>query len=273
VFEHLDYRIWLREAWTALRARSRTHSYRWFSRKAGLGSPSYLKHVLDGDRNLTEDTARRVATGFDLSPQETRFFVALVRLAQARTTEDRAARYEELSRIPRYRSTNRLQRSQYAYYARWYCVPVRELVARADFDEDPAWIAAALRPPIKPHEAAEALEILLELGLLVRVDGRLQQADTLLSTGPELRILSLRRFHQQMLRRAEEAMDEVPVGEREVGGVTVRLTQPQVELLRRRMFEVRQEVLQLDGADEGAQAVHHFAFQLFPVTDWSPEPR
>ena len=75
-------------------------------------------------------------------------------------------------------------------------------------------------------------------------------------------------FHQQMLRKAEQAMDSVPLEEREVGGVAVRLTRPQVQHLKKRLYELRQEILQLDGAGDGEQAVHHFAFQLFPLTTW-----
>lgn len=272
LYDYLEYRAWLNDAWEHLRAQSRTYSYRWFSRKAGFGSPSYLKHVIDGDRNLTDDSARRVAGAFDLGPQETSYFVALVHMNQASTTEERARWYDELSALPPYRATHRLDRSQYDYYARWYCVPIRELAARGDFSEDPDWIARQLRPAIKPSEAQEALDLLMELGLLVRdpESGRLVQAQPLVSTGPELRILSLRRFHQQMLHRAEEAMDALPLPEREVGGVTLRLNEAQVRHLKQRMYEIRQEVLQLDGVGDGPQAVHHFAFQLFPVTQYSP---
>lgn len=268
VYNYLDYRGFIADAWAEMRASSRRHSYRWFSRKAGLGSPSYLKLVLDGKRNLTDDTARRFAKGFGLDEAATRFFATLVRMNQARTTEDRSRAYEELSALPRYREAQRLARSQYQYYARWYCVPIRELAARADFVEDAAWIASQLRPPIRPKEAAEALVLLEELGLLVREKGRLVQAEPLLSTGPQLRVLAARRFHQQMLQRAEAAMDTFPLEEREVGGVTVRLTQTQLRALKRRLYEVRQSILQMDGADDGDQAVHHFAFQLFPVTQW-----
>jgi len=273
IYDYLEYRAWLRDAWAALRAASKRHSYRWFSRKAGFGSPSYLKHVIDGDRNLSEDTAARCAKAFELGPQETKYFHAMVRMNQASTTEERSRFYDELSALPPYRETQRLQRSQYDYYARWYCIPIRELVAREDFIESPNWISRQLRPPIKPSEAAEALELLQELGLIKRDGaGRLQQARPLVTTGPELRLLSLRRFHQQMLRRAEEAMDTTPLPEREVGGVTLRLTAPQVRHLKQRLFELRQEVLQLDGADKGPQAVHHFAFQLFPVTSYTAPP-
>ena len=175
---------------------------------------------------------------------------------------------EVLSAVPPYRATRRIDRSQYDYYALWYCVPIRELVARDDFVEEPEWIARQLRPPIRPAQAREALDLLQELGLLQRLDGRLQQAEALLTTGPQLRVLAARRFHQQMLLRAEEAMDSMDLEEREVGGVTLRLTKPQVDHLKKRMYEIRQEILQLDGTGAGDQAVHHFAFQLFPVTRW-----
>lgn len=269
VFDYLDYRDFLRESWQRMQSKSRRYSYRWFSRKAGLGSPSYLKLVMDGDRNLTDDTAGRFAHAFDLDEQEARYFAALVRMNQAGSTEERSRWFEELSSVPRYRATRRLDRSQYDYFALWYCVPIRELVARGDFVEDPAWIGRQLRPPISASNARKALELLFELNLVERTaDGQLQQSQPLLTTGPQLRALAARRFHQQMLHRAEEAMDNVPLDEREVGGVAVRLTRPQVQHLKRRLYELRQEVLQLDGAGGGEQAVYHFAFQLFPVTQW-----
>lgn len=268
VFDYLDYREFLSAWWTERRKGGARYSYRWFSRKAGLGSPSYLKLVIDGDRNLTEDTAGRFANALDLDPIATRYWQALVKMNQASTTEERSRWYEVLSSVPPYRSTRRIDRSQYDYYALWYCVPIRELIAREDFVDDPEWVARQVRPPIRPAQAREALDLLQEIGLVERVDGRLQQAEALLATGPQLRVLAARRFHQQMLRRAEEAMDSMPLEEREVGGVTLRLTKPQVDHLKKRMYEVQQEILQLDGTDEGAQAVHHFAFQLFPVTQW-----
>ena len=269
VFDFLEYREYLAAWWAALRTRGTRYSYRWFSRQAGLGSPSYLKLVMDGDRNLTDDTAGRFATALELDPLATRYWHALVKMNQAQTTEERTRWYEVLSSVPPYRATRRIDRSQYDYYALWYCVPIRELVARVDFVEDADWVARQLRPPIRPAQAREALELLVELGLLERVNGRLQQAEPLLTTGPQLRVLAARRFHQQMLRRAEEAMDSMDLSEREVGGVTLRLSKPQVAHLRKRMYEIRQEILQLDGTGEGAHAVHHFAFQLFPVTNWT----
>ena len=59
-FQFQDYREFLR----AYYAERKTHakiSYRAFSRRAGLGSPNYLKLVMDGARNLSPAMAGRFA--------------------------------------------------------------------------------------------------------------------------------------------------------------------------------------------------------------------
>ena len=94
--------------------------------------------------------------------------------------------------------------------------------------------------------------------------GKLVQIEALLSTGPELRSLMLRRFHSQMLHLADASLDGCPMPEREVGGVTLRLTELQVKKLKERLYAFRQEILQMDDMDEGDEAVHHFSFQLVP---------
>lgn len=50
VFEYLDYRAFLRDYY-AERKQSRGLSFRSFSKRAGLGSPNYLKLVMEGARS------------------------------------------------------------------------------------------------------------------------------------------------------------------------------------------------------------------------------
>jgi uncharacterized protein (TIGR02147 family) len=273
LFSYMDYRQFLRDAYAELKRTNRAFSYRYFAKKAGLRSPNYLKLVMDGQRNLSQDVARKFGTALSLNKQETRFFVSLVAMNQAKTTADRVHYYDQLSKVPQYRQTKKLERSQYDYYWRWYCVPIRELVAIPGFQEDPAWIAQQLRPPITEAQAQKAMSLLLALGMVQRAeDGRLVQAEPLVSTGAELRSLALARFHSEMLRLADGALQrDVEGSEREFGGVTLRLTQPQIVHLKRRLYEIRQEILQLEGADDGPEAVYHFAFQLFPVSQFNEE--
>ena len=60
VFQYLDYRVFLADFY---RTKKRSgFSYRAFSRAAGLGAPNYLKLVIAGKRNMSQETAARGAT-------------------------------------------------------------------------------------------------------------------------------------------------------------------------------------------------------------------
>jgi uncharacterized protein (TIGR02147 family) len=52
VYRYLDYRAFLRDFYEAKKAKSRTFSYRAFSKRAGVASPNYLKLVIEGQRSL-----------------------------------------------------------------------------------------------------------------------------------------------------------------------------------------------------------------------------
>lgn len=66
------------------------------------------------------------------------------------------------------RKPPKLELYEAAYHSTGYLPAIRELVLSPSFREDPEWIASTLRPPIKPIEARQALDTLLELGLLQR---------------------------------------------------------------------------------------------------------
>ena len=272
IFGYLDYRAFLQAAYTELKESKPHFSYRWFSKRAGAASPSHLKLVMNGERNLSPRMAKGFAHALGLNATEAEFFICLVAMNQAKTTDERARHFEQLSLLGDFRETETIDRRQYDYYRLWYCIPIRELVARPDFREDPAWVASQLRPRILPEQAAEALKLIEELGLIERdKSGRMVHGNSLVSTGPELRLLALRKFHQKMLTLSREALDNIPVDEREIGGVTLRLTERQFTALRERMRELRQEILQLDGRDDGPQAVYQVSFQIIPLSQFSEE--
>jgi hypothetical protein len=52
-------------------------SYRDFSRRAGFGSPNYLKLVMDGDRNLAPESFYKFMSGLYVSEMDEAFVRAL----------------------------------------------------------------------------------------------------------------------------------------------------------------------------------------------------
>lgn len=265
VFAFLDYRAFLR-AYYQLKQRQRL-SYRAFSRRAKLRSPNYLKLVIDGQRNLSLEMAERFATACDLSGEAARYFRELVAFNQAIEAEERDACYRRLLGFRRYREIQRLDVAQDAYHTRWYLPAIRELAARADFRDDPEWIAALLEPSIRPAEAKQALEVLLELGMLTRgADGRVRQSHSLVTTGAETLSQHVASYHTAMMTQAQRAMSELPAEERDISSLTLCLGAGGLSLVKQAILRFRRELLQLSELESDPKRVVQVNFQLFPLT-------
>jgi uncharacterized protein (TIGR02147 family) len=266
VFRYHDYRSFLAAYYQAKKPRG--FSYRSFARAAGLGAPNYLQLVINGRRNLTPTMAGRFAETCGLAKDAARYFVALVAFNQATDTEERQARYRELSGFRRYRRAQKLELAEAAYHSTWYLPAIRELVLSPAFQEDPAWIAATLRPPIKESEARQALDTLLELGLLERnAAGQLAQKARLVSTGPETTGLHITNYHAEMMRRATIAMASVPAAERDISSLTLCLGPGGLATLKGRIQALRRELLELSESEAEPSQVVQLNFQLFPLSE------
>ena len=266
VFAYLDYRAFLRDYYLEKKDR-RGLSYRAFSRRAGLKSPNYLKLVIDGARNLSDEMAARFGKAVGLEGDAQAYFVELVRFNQAKTTTERNASYTRLTGFRRHQRAQPLALEHAAYHSTWYLPAIRELAARRDFQADPAWIAAALWPPINKSEAESALETLLALGLLVRgPKGELTQGEALVSTGPETRGLHIKNYHRTMMERAALSMDDIPASDRDISSLTLCLGRDGLSQLKERLQRFRRELLELSTLEDDPEQVVQVNFQLFPLS-------
>lgn len=267
VYAYLDYRAFLRDHYAAKKEASRAFSYRAFSKRAGVASPNYLKLVIDGQRSLSPKMAERFAHACGLDADASRYFVHLVTFNQAKTSTERAEAYDKLTGFQRYRQAHKLELAHAAYYSDWYMPAIRELAASTQFREEPEWIADQLVPKITPLQAQRALETLVELGLLVRgPKGRLEQADALVSTGPETRGLHIVAFHRAMTQRAIESIDLVPAAERDISSLTLCLGRGGLATLKTRLQRLRRELLELSALETDPEQVVQVNFQLFPLS-------
>jgi uncharacterized protein (TIGR02147 family) len=276
VADYTDYRAYLRDMLAHLKATQRRFSYRFFSKKAGYASPNFLKLVIDGQRNLSLDSIERFARALDLTEAEGRTFQALVLLGQARTDEERNRCYAQLQAGSAVSTrTTAIERAQYEVYSLWYALPIREMMLWPSFQEDPEWIARRLRPRIRPSEAARAMALLEKTGLVGRNErGALEPRDGKLATPSTVTSLAVRNYHRALLGLAAQALDGVPVDQRNVTSLTVILTPELYTEVCQRIADFRQALL--DYVDDPTHVktrgeVSVIGFQVFPLAreDWT----
>jgi uncharacterized protein (TIGR02147 family) len=267
VFDYFDYRAFLRDYYAYMKKKRRGFSFRAFSLRAKLGSPNYLKRVMEGDRNLTLEMAERFARACGLQGEAAEYFVQLVAFNQASSSAERSRAYAKLTGFKTYRKTRKLDIAQAAYHSKWYIPAVRELAGRHDFKPDPVWIASRLLPPVKPSETRDALTTLIDLGLLkAEADGRIVQSEPLISTGPEAHEVHIAEYHRTMMRRAADAIDLVPSEERDISSVTMLVSQGGLERMKKRIQRFRRELMELALSEAEGKQVVQLNFQLFPIS-------
>jgi uncharacterized protein (TIGR02147 family) len=269
VFEFLDYRAFLRAYYAAEKARRPAFSHRFFSRQAGLRSPNFLKLVMDGERNLGAETVPKFIKAIGLAGEAAAFFADLVTFGQAETVAEKNRAFERIAASRRFRSARRIDGDLFRYLSHWYYPAIRELSARADFDENPRWIAARLRPRITPAEAQTALRLLLSLGLLVRDErtGKVVRGEPTLTTDHQtVRSLAVTNYHRQMLERASESLETVRAAHRDLAALTVCVSAATAAVVKDRIHRFREELTEICDADPAGDVVYQLNVQWFPLS-------
>lgn len=270
VFSYSDYRSFLKDYLQHLKLTKPRFSLRSFARMGGFGSPSYIKMVIDGQRNLTAQSISAILKALQLNQKERNFFRDLVHLNQAKNLTQRELHAKNLIQQADSAGIYIVKESQLNYYSRWYYSVIRELVGSKSFKKDPHWIAMQLVPRISPAEASQALEHLTQLGM-IKIDpvtGEFKQTEDVISAGDEVSSVLLADFHRQMIRLAGESISRVPKTEREVSSATIFLTAEQFTTLRELMRTIKHQALDMGGRSQEGESgrVYQVCLQLFPLS-------
>ena len=108
LYSYLSYREYLADWFNARKAADARYSHRLFARRAGVSSPSLLKEVIAGRRNLTPATLEGFALALNLEGDDVGFFAALVQLDQAATDDERNTAWEQVASSRRLRHTRQV---------------------------------------------------------------------------------------------------------------------------------------------------------------------
>lgn len=270
VFDHLDYRAFLRNYYE--HGKRRGLSYRSISRRAGIRSSNFFKLVLDGKRNLSETTASAFAKAVNLVDAEYEYFLALVRFNQAKTETERSLARGAMSCFKMHRNVHPLGTACAEYHSNWYLPALRELVATEGFRAEPAWIARTLQPRITESQADRGLQVLFDLGMIVRNDeGRVVQASVSKSLASDLHEVQRLSQHRAMITLAAESLDSWAPAEVALSSLTLAVSRDGLAALKTKLNELRKELLASSQVSPAPTEVVQLNFQLFPLCARSAE--
>lgn len=264
---YTDYRQYLADFYEFKKKSSKHFSYRQFSIKAGLNSPSIYREVVAGKRNLSLQSISAFTKGLNLNERDARFFENLVLFNQSKS-EETQKKYLAILRGLRYRKPQKqIPVHLYEYYEKWYNPVIRELAAAIKWNNDYSRLAQAVNPAIKTSEARESVELLLSLGFLRKnADGTFEQSNPDITTGAEVNSMAIRALNREYARLGMEAINRFPPSERDISSIIMAIPREKLSDFKREIVDFRKRIISLAGEMTGnSDSFYSLVVEFFPV--------
>ncbi|MBD3315526.1 MAG: TIGR02147 family protein [Chitinivibrionales bacterium] len=268
IYDYTDYRALLKDLYEDTKRRKKFFSYRYIARKIGFSSAGFFSNIIQGKRNISNETIFKFADLYGFSKRQTGFFELLVHFNQAKEHERRRFYFEKLLTFKRSRF-HQLGVDQYEYFEKWYYVAIRELLNYFPFRGDYKELGRMLRPAINPSETKKAVDLLERLGLIERKDDdSYHVTDAVVTTGREFRSVAVHNFQRATIDLAKESIDRFPRNQRLISTLTLNLSEGVYKEIVDKLVEFEREVLELVQNDhDNPDRIYQFNFQVFPLAD------
>ncbi len=277
--EYMDYRLFLGDFYHYKKALTkssiRPYSYAIFSAAADIKSPNYLKMIIEGKRNLSNDMILKFARACALNKAGTDEFKLLVLFNQA---EDPADRNYALKRLSEYRVEQKLKigefdRKVFEKVPNWIGWIIFAMVDQMGVEFETAKLRDLLRGKASETEITHALDGLLKSGELVKDDvtGAITKGKS--NEAPdEIPTALVRKLQMQLMYLGLESLYQDAATEREFGSLTLAMSKEEFEELKFKLRQFR-KTLNKDNSiarmTTKGDRVYQLNLQLFPVSNAS----
>lgn len=263
VFEHQDYREFLRTALSKKANGTEGYSARAFSEKLGI-STSFLSEIMSAKKNLSVDLAFKIAIKLNLTEAESQYFCMLVQLEQEKDPMFREELSRRLADLNPKRKSHDLSADLFRSISEWYHSAILELTYIAGLDLTAESAARALG--ITRNEADSAIERLLRLELLERdARGALRKSHNYVTSQSHVPNAALREFHRQFLEKAGVALTTNTPAERMSATDVVAFDSRQLEKVDRLSQEFSAAVMKLAEKAKTKDSVYALSVHFFPL--------
>ncbi len=273
IYDYVDYRAFLSDSLLHIQTKNSKYSATAYVRQAGFGENSrgYFNLIMNGKRNLSSSTILGFAKTLKLNEKETFHFENLVHYNQATTEKEKGLYFERINKNMKGKTSKafELLRSQYNYFSNWYLVAIRELVSTENFKEDYEFISKRLKNKVTKKEIIEAINDLINLGLLARDSkGVLVQSEEFINfTDTSMNYTVVNALHSQMLDRAKESLNEDEYINRSASCVVLATDKDNFDKIREEIKAFREQMMNKYGTNNAkVDCVLNLGIQLNHIT-------
>jgi uncharacterized protein (TIGR02147 family) len=246
-----NYRDILKIEYESRKARNRYYSLRAFANSIGIGSGA-LSEILNGKRNLGTAKARDIIEKLNLDENEKGIFLDSVATHKKKQSE--GVEHE----------SHHLNMEIFEIVSSPLCMSLLALADVKGFRLDVEWISRKLGASQK--EVAHALKLMRTVGLLEVINGYEQICKDFVFSPDGIPSSAIRNYHHQMLDKAHDALDEVPVTRRDFKGLTLAIDPKDLDKIKKEILSFQKRIVKKYQVSEDLKEVYHLQMTLFPLS-------
>ncbi len=270
LFNYLEYRDYLKEAYEERRRSRPGFSYRFIGNKVGMDS-SYLTRLFQKKLHLGDDLVERMARAFDLTGDSLEYFRNLVLFNKAKSETQARVFHEQLVRL-RGVGYRVVREDQEEFFSNWIHAAVRSLLDYYPFEGDYEALGAMLSPPATGEQAKSSVFLLERLGMARRTEGGFEILDNHLHSGDNWKAEAIKSFQKSTMELASRSLDAVPAASRDVSTMTMDVDAKTLDGLKAMIRKFQEDAAKLVGSGGRSDRVYQLNIQLFPLTRLPGDP-
>ena len=231
--------------------RNPRYSARAFAKSLGI-SHTLLSLILSRKRRVSKKLLKRVINTLSISAEEVRNLQAQNHANPFLTEDAGDVEYKQISL------------DTFNLLSDWQHYAILSLLELPHARLDPRWIARRLG--ISPLDARLAVERLKRLKFIDLVDGKWKQCTPPLKVENTEASVAAIRHHKQLLKKAEEALENADFKERDFSAMTFALDPKLIPIARKKIAAFRRRLvneLEMYGAPT---EVYQLTVQIYPIT-------
>ncbi|MNL02224.1 hypothetical protein D3C87_1227250 [compost metagenome] len=249
-------------------AKNPQYSLRGFARDLSV-SASWLSEVFKNKKGISEGTAEKLCLALKLSRQDSKLFVLSVRARYSRSNADRDQASNDLrTNLERNDLSKKFSKNEQESMVHWVYDAILEMIELDHCEHTPEWLAREINLPSKI--IVEALAKMQDLNLLTFKGNKFQSVYKESETSYDISSDSLREYHRQILKKAESALNQQPIHQREFINMTLSFDKSEMEEAKKAIRQFQRSFADRFYPQNGPKnSVYQFSLQLFRVDQGS----
>jgi uncharacterized protein (TIGR02147 family) len=249
-------------------AKNPQYSLRSFARDLA-SSASWLSEVFKNKKGISEAKAEKLCLSLKLTHLESKLFVLSVRARHARSNARREQARRELQKaLDRNDLSKKFLKNELGSMVHWIYDSILEMIELDHCEHTPEWLAREINLPSKI--IAEALAKMQELNLLTFKENKLKAVYKESETSYDIPSDAIKEYHRQLLKKAEGALIQQSVHQREFLNMTLAFNNGELEEAKRaiRLFQ-RTFADRFYSQNGPKNSVYQFSLQFFRLDQGS----